>query len=159
MDIFVKRELTYEPTRFCHITGASQLACKQKTDTYSDDHPSRAGSLVYVRVESGRDRAGEDLPIISSSFEMATVVKGLNVVQYVGKIFHHRTNDIRYFKSIIIFISSKKDSTYIHNRQIRNISINRLGLGIEYTKMMAYNVRMYWVDDDQSKQISHLNDN
>ena len=38
---------------------------------------TRAGSLVYVLVESGRDRAREDIsgpiPINSSSFEMATV--------------------------------------------------------------------------------------
>ena len=41
---------------------------------------TRDGSLVYVRVESDRDRAREDiadLPIISNSFEMATVFKGL----------------------------------------------------------------------------------
>ena len=87
LDIFVPRELTFELTRFCRVARASRLTCTQQT--HCGMHASifshtqmitRVGILLYVRLESGDDRPGEehmDLPIISSSFEMATVIKGL----------------------------------------------------------------------------------
>jgi hypothetical protein len=56
------RELTYELTRFRRGAGASRLACTQQTHcgmhTSFFSHTqmtTRAGSLVYVRVESGRE--------------------------------------------------------------------------------------------------------
>ena len=56
------RELTYELTRVRRFAGAFWLACTQQT--HCGMHASiflhtqiitRAGSLVYVRVESGRN--------------------------------------------------------------------------------------------------------
>ena len=48
---------------------------------------TRAGNLVYARVESGRDGAREEIcgptDHISSSFEMATVVEGLSVLEQI----------------------------------------------------------------------------
>ena len=83
-----------------HYTGmyGSQLACTKQTlacmhlgwpahNRHTGMHLShaqmttRAGSLVYVRVESGCDRTGEDIcepTDHSSSFDMATVVDGLS---------------------------------------------------------------------------------
>ena len=81
------RELTYELTQFRRVAGASRLACTQQTHcgmhTSIFSHTqmtTRAGSLVYVRVESGCKRAEghkRTLPIISSSFWMTVGVKGL----------------------------------------------------------------------------------
>ena len=61
--VYDPRELTYELTRFHLGAGASRLACTQQTHcgmhTLIFSHTqmtTRAGSLVYVRVESGRER-------------------------------------------------------------------------------------------------------
>ena len=58
------RELTYELTQFRRVVGASRLACTQQThcgmhtSIFSPTQDTtRAGSLDYVRVESGRERA------------------------------------------------------------------------------------------------------
>ena len=58
------RELTYELTQFRRVAGASRLACTQQThcgmhtSIFSPTQDTtRAGSLDYVRVESGRERA------------------------------------------------------------------------------------------------------
>ena len=66
-DVFVPRELTFELTRFRRVAGSARLACTQQTDCgmhasiFSHTRTTtRAGSLVYVRVESGRDRAREE---------------------------------------------------------------------------------------------------
>ena len=58
------REFTYELTQFRRVAGASQLVCTQQTHcgmhTSIFSHTqmtTQAGSRVYVRVESGRERA------------------------------------------------------------------------------------------------------
>ena len=61
--VYDPRELTYKLTRFRLGAGASRLACTQQTHcgmhTSIFSHTqmtTQAGSLVYVRVESGRER-------------------------------------------------------------------------------------------------------
>ena len=61
--VYDQRELTYELTRFRRGAGASWLACTQQThcgmhvSIFSHTQmTTRAGSLVYVRVKSGRER-------------------------------------------------------------------------------------------------------
>ena len=81
------RVLTYELNQFCRVAGASRLAGTQQTHCgmHIFSHTqmtTRAGSLVYVRVESGCDPSSttgnkQTLPIISSSFWMAVGLKGL----------------------------------------------------------------------------------
>ena len=74
-DVFVQREFTFELTRFRRVAGSAWLACTQQT--HCGMHASifshtrmttRAGSLVYVRVESGRVRAREENMRIYRSF-------------------------------------------------------------------------------------------
>ena len=69
------RELTSELTRFRRVAGASPLACTQQThcgmraSIFSHTRTTmRAGSLVYVRVESGHKRASEENMRINQLF-------------------------------------------------------------------------------------------
>ena len=62
------RELTFELTRFRRVAGAARLACTQQThcgmhaSIFSHTQTTtRAGSLVYAQVESGRDAAREEI--------------------------------------------------------------------------------------------------
>ena len=86
------RELTYELTQFRRVAGASRLACTQRTycgmRTSIFSHTqmtTRAGSLVYVRMERGRENHEgykRTLPIISSRFWIAVGLRGLTDLNF-----------------------------------------------------------------------------
>ena len=78
---------------FAGVAGTLRLACTQQTHCGMQASiflhtrmTTRAGSLVYVRVESGRytSKRGyqRTLPIIFSSFWMAVGLKGLTSSMY-----------------------------------------------------------------------------
>ena len=86
-DVFVPRELTFELTRFRRVAGSARLACTQQThcgmhaSVFSHTQTTTRAGLCPSgeRSRSSTRRKYADLPIISSSFEMATDVKGLTV--------------------------------------------------------------------------------
>ena len=84
-----RRLCAAEPTRSIHtLNGMHAIDFL----TYSDEHPSRQ-SMVYVRVESGRDRA-RDLKIrgptdhVPAILKWLRTVKGLNDIQQTHKCVH-----------------------------------------------------------------------
>ena len=71
---FDPRKFTYEFTRFRRVAGTFRPVCTRQTLIW---HPcidfllaTRAGNLVHVRVESGRDCAGENTRGLADHFQL-----------------------------------------------------------------------------------------